>query len=205
MVTVIINLESQDYVSLEAFAQYGYHLHDLSMPSGGQTVAEALQEISDTLDTFQAGHFTSITSIGSGIQEAMHELSDGSMGQYNNGAPVPHSRARSGAAKIIIVLTDGKPNVDEYGTFVGNDDPAAISWVQESAEAAKDAGMTIYSIGVGADVNAELCMDIASAPENYFFADNSPDPDNGGRPLYVNQLEDIFQTLGGRRPVNLIK
>ena len=65
--------------------------------------------------------------------------------------------------------------------------------------------MTVYSIGVGGDVNEELCIDIASTAEHYYFADNAPDPDNNNEPYYVNQLKQIFQTLGGKRPVRLIQ
>lgn len=53
--------------------------------------------------------------------------------------------------------------------------------------------------------NRSLLIDIASEPENYYFADNAPDSANGGLPLYVNQLKQIFETLGGKRPVRLIQ
>ncbi|MBN2561493.1 MAG: VWA domain-containing protein [Phycisphaerae bacterium] len=191
MVDVIVGLETQDHLSLEAFAQYGYHLHDLVEPDSPELLADALQEIPDTLNGYQAGHYTSVTNIGAGFQEAIEELTS--------------ERVRTSAAKVIILLTDGKPNVNQWGNYVGNDNPQAISWAEDSAAEAKALGMTVYSIGVGADVNEELCLEIASSVDNYFFADNTPDPENGGRPMYVTDLEQIFQTLGGRRPVRLIQ
>ncbi len=196
MMDVIIDLDTQDHVSLEGFAQYGNHLHDLT---------DSLQEIPDTLNEYQAGHYTAYTSIGAGFQEAIHELSNGATGQYNDGGTYPHDRARSSAAKIIILLTDGKPNINEYSQYVGNNNENAIGWAEDGADEAKSLGMTVYTVGVGGDVNADLCEDIATSPEHYFFADNTPDPDNGGQPMYVTQLEEIFRTLGGKRPVRLIQ
>jgi hypothetical protein len=50
-----------------------------------------------------------------------------------------------------------------------------------------------------------MLIDMASQPENYYFADNAPDASNGGLPIYVNELKQIFETLGGKRPVRLIQ
>jgi hypothetical protein len=191
MVDELISLETQDYLSLETFAQYGYHAHDLTVPASPELLADAWQEIPDTLDTYQAGHYTSTTNIGAGLQEGIDELTS--------------VRARTATSKIIILLTDGKPNVNEYDAYVGNNHAEAIAWVEASADEAKELGMTIYTIGVGGDVNPELLADIATSVDHYFFADNSPDPDNDGQPMYVTQLQQIFQTLGGNRPVRLIQ
>jgi hypothetical protein len=191
MIEVIVNLETQDHASLEAFAQYGYHLHDLTVPDSPDEVADALREIADTLDDYQAGHFTSVTNIGAGFQKAVEELGS--------------ARARASAAKIVILLTDGKPNVNQSNTYVGDNDPAAISWAEAGSAQLVEMGATVYVIGVGGDVNSALCESLASTPENYFFADSTPDPDNGGQPVYVTRLQQIFETLGGKRPVRLIQ
>ncbi|MCG8404629.1 MAG: VWA domain-containing protein [Phycisphaerales bacterium] len=191
MITEIVSLQTRDFVSLETFGQYGSHEMNLTIPGPGQTLSEVLQEIPDTLYARQAGHETSLTNIGAGLNEAINELSS--------------DRARTAAAKVIILLTDGKPNVDESNVYVGNNHPGAITWVQDRADLAKAMGITIYSIGVGGDVNADLCTDIATTPGHYYFADNHPDPSNQGLPLYVNQLREIFQTLGGKRTVRLIQ
>ncbi len=205
MIDTVIALDTQDHVSLELFAQYGRHGWDLTVPDSPELLAAALQNIPDALGGYQAGHYTVYTNIGAGLQEAIHELSNGEYGAYNDGDPVPHDRARHLAAKVVIMLTDGKPNTDENNNYVGNNDPAAVLWAEDSADVAKSLGMTIYTIGVGGDVNEDLCVDIASMPENYFFADNTPDPENGGRPMYVTQLLEIFETLGTCRPVRLIQ
>ena len=191
MIDEIVSLDTDDHVSLEAFAQYGYHLHDLTVPASADELPAALQEIPDTLNGYQAGHFTSVTNIGAGFQEALDELSS--------------SRARTSAAKVVILLTDGKPNVNHQNYYVGNDAPSAISWAEDSAAELAEAGAVVYVIGVGGDVNADLCEGLATRPDNYFFADSTPDPDHNGQPMYVTELQRIFQTLGGKRPVRLIQ
>lgn len=191
MIDLIISLETQDHVSLETFAQYGYHAHDLTIPDSPDDLSALLLEIPETLNAHQAGHFTSVTNIGAGFQKAYEELTS--------------ERARTGAAKVVILLTDGKPNVNQYNQHVGDNNAQAIAWAEDRASMLRELGATVYTIGVGADVNAELCEELAGSAEHYFFADNSPDPDNGGQPMYVTQLQQIFQTLGGRRPVRLIR
>jgi len=191
MISLIVELETQDHVSLEAFAQYGTHLHNLTVPSSPSLLPLALQEIPDTLNCYQAGHFTAYTNIGAGFERAFAELTS--------------TRARTAAAKVVILLTDGKPNINSAGSYVGENAPEAVNWAAEQANALKNLGATVYVVGVGGDVNPELCASLASRPENYFFADSTPDPDNNNQPLYVTKLQEIFQTLGGKRPVRLIQ
>ncbi|HVP11291.1 MAG TPA: vWA domain-containing protein [Phycisphaerae bacterium] len=191
MIDVIIDLETQDHVSLEVFAQYGSHAHDLTVPPSPEQLAAELLEIPATLNGYQAGHITSVTNIGAGFEKARIELSS--------------ERARTSAAKVVMLLTDGKPNVNSSDVYVGDNNPQAISWAEDRAQSLTDMGATIYTIGVGGDVNADLCQDLAGDPDRYFFADNTPDPEHGGQPMYVTQLQQIFQTLGGKRPVRLIR
>lgn len=191
LVDTVVDLDTDDRMSLETFAQYGYHRVDLKSPAAGQTLAEVLQQIPNNLNGMQAGHFTSITNIGVGLHLGITELTS--------------NRARSSAAKVIVLMTDGKPNVNQQNQSVGNNAPSAISWCYDRANAAKAAGMTVYVVGVGGDVDSDLCSDLASTPDHYFFADSTPDPGNNFQPMYVNQLRAIFETLGGKRPVRLIQ
>ena len=190
MIDIIVSMETQDHVSLETFAQYGYHEVDLPDATTSSELYAALAEIPATLNQRQAGHYTSITNIGAGMQKGIQELTS--------------SRARSSAAKVIILLTDGKPNTNSSGGSVGNDAPEAVNWALDQADEAKESGITVYTIGVGGDVNADLCEQMASEPEFYFYADSSPDPQTGA-PMYVTQLQEIFNTLGTKRPVRLIQ
>lgn len=191
MIDEIVFLRTQDHVSLETFGQFGIHRENLTTPHNGLSIAEALQTIPDSMFTFQAGHDTVYTNIGAGVHAGIEELTS--------------NRARPSASKVIIMLTDGTPNVNAHNATIGNNHPEAIEWAMDRANAAKELGMTVYSVGVGADVNEALCIDMASSPDHYFFADNAPDPDNNGAPRYVNALREIFKTLGGRRPVRLIQ
>jgi hypothetical protein len=191
LIDTIIDLDTQDHLSLEIFAQYGSHAHDLTIPPSPEELAAVLQEIPTTLNGYQAGHFTSVTNIGAGFHKALEELTS--------------ERARTSAAKVVILLTDGKPNVNQYDVYVGDNDPEAIGWAEDSAAELTEMGATIYTIGVGGDVNARLCEELAGDPDRYFFADNTPDPEHDGQPMYVTQLQQIFQTLGGKRPVRLIR
>ena len=190
MIDIIVSMETQDHVSLETFAQYGYHEVNLQTATSESELYAALAEIPATLNQRQAGHYTSITNIGAGVQKGIDELTS--------------SRGRTSAAKVLIVLTDGKPNTNSSGAHVGNDAPEAVNWALDQADEAKDMGITVYTIGVGGDVNASLCEDMASEPEFYFYADSNPDPVTG-QPMYVSQLQDIFETLGTKRPVRLIQ
>ncbi len=174
MVDLINSLESDDLCSLEVFATTGRHERDLSAPA----------DIPNILNQRQAGHYDSTTNIGAGLERARVELTS--------------SRARDFATKVIMLLTDGKPNVGGSGL-------SPEAYVVDRANACRALGMTIYSVGVGHDVDTDLMAQIAELGNGeYFQADSTPDPVTG-EPMYVTQLEEIFRTLGGKRPVRLIR
>jgi uncharacterized protein YegL len=64
---------------------------------------------------------------------------------------------------VIILLTDAAP------TGVTPDE------VRVAAARAKAAGMLIYTIGLGQDVDHALLADVSSKPEWYFFAPDTGD------------------------------
>jgi Flp pilus assembly protein TadG len=183
LIDTIVELDTQDHCSLEIFATTGQHEIDLTTPDSGESLADALQEIPDTLYLRQAGHYDSTTCIGCGLDEGLSELSS--------------VRARAAAAKVMILMTDGKPNIAPGGA-------SPDQYCIDQANAAKELGVTLYTVGVGADVAQELLQEVADIGNGeYFFADSAPDPSTG-LPLYVTQLQEIFETLGGKRPVRLI-
>jgi hypothetical protein len=176
MTDVIVGLESLDHVSLEVFATTANHELDLS---------DDLQSLPDHLNEMQAGHYDTTTNLGGGIGQAINELTG--------------ERARSGAAKVIVVMSDGKPNIDRYGNYVGDGDPEVREYCLEQAQVAVDGTMRIYSISVGYDVDQELMAEIAALGRGeHFHAEGTPEE-------YADQLEAIFETLGGKRPVALIE
>ncbi len=191
LVDELVALDSNDHLSLETFAQYGQHRMDLTVPEPGEDLAVLLQGIADNARTYQASHDTAYTNIGAGMHKAIQELES--------------ERGRGAANKVIILLTDGKPNVSSSNGYVGNNHSSAISWCMDRSDYAKEHGMTVFTIGVGGDVDHDLLTDMASGESFYYFADNAPDPDNDGLPLYVNQLKEIFKQIGGRRPIRLIQ
>lgn len=176
MTDVIVGMESIDHMSLEIFATSNNHEVDLT---------DKLQDVPDRLYGMQAGHYDTSTNIGGGLSEAIQELQS--------------PRARRAAAKVIVLMSDGKPNVDENGRYVGDSAPAARDWAVSQAELARDRGMKVYTIGVGSDADDVLMTEIASlAHGQYFKAEGTPDE-------YADQLQMIFRTLGGQRPVALIE
>ncbi|XP_053469192.1 cartilage matrix protein [Ictalurus furcatus] len=95
-----------------------------------------------------------------GIKEAVkkiHYMERGTMtGQAINymvdkSFSIAHG-ARPGAAKVGIVLTDGRSQ----------------DYIGDAARKAKESGFKMYAIGVGSAVEDELKL-IASDPENYFY------------------------------------
>ncbi len=191
MMDELIFLETQDRVSLETYGQTSHHRLNLRGPGPGEDMADVFQAVATKVKEYQAGHDTPYTNIGAGINEGIKELSS--------------NRARSAASKFLILMTDGKPNVDKNGSVTGNNSAGALNWVYDRANFAKSKNMTIYTVGVGGDVDDELLSNCATTPQHYYYADNAPDPENGNLPLYVNQLKEIFKELGGKRPVRLIQ
>lgn len=89
----------------------------------------------------------------------------------------------------------GVANVDEYGNV-------GTSWGGESyarAQAAANLGFRIFAVSVGSGANLDFMDEIAQmASGEHFHAEGSIEE-------YSEQLTAIFQQLGGRRPVELIR
>ena len=184
MVDKLVELDTQDQLSLEVFATTGRHEVDLIGPSDEISALDAFQSVADTLRARQAGHYDSTTCIGCGVDEAIAELTS--------------LRARPMSAKVIVLLTDGKPNIAPDG---GDPDQYCLDAAAEAAEM----GATLYTIGVGADAEMDLLEQMAEIGRGEsFFADSTPD-EVTGQPKYVEQLTTIFNNLGTRRPPRLIQ
>jgi hypothetical protein len=92
------------------------------------------------------------TNITGGLTDAYDELKS--------------ERGRSDARKAIILLTDGIPTMP---TKVGDSKYPATS-AQELASEIKSAGVTIYTIGLGKDVDSAFLKSISLDDDHYFFA-----------------------------------
>jgi len=176
MVNVIAALESLDHLSLEIFATTARHQIDLT---------DDLQSVADTLYQRQSGHWDRSTNMGGGLQKAIEELKS--------------PRARSASAKVIVLMSDGVPNVDAAGNYLWDGAEAAVNYAYEMAEEAANEGFRIYCVSVGYSADREVMQTIAAKGHGQeFYAAGSPEE-------YTEQLQDIFRTLGGKRPVALIE
>lgn len=176
MTDVIVSLQSLDQMSLESFATTARHEINLS---------NALQTVPDRLYQRQAGHFNSTTNIGGGIAQGLAELNS--------------SRARGSSAKVIVLMSDGKPNIDENGNYVGDGAAAAHDYAVAQAQIAADQSVRVYTVSVGYDADRPLMQEIAAiAHGQEFYASGTVEE-------YTAELEAIFKTLGGKRPVALIE
>jgi Mg-chelatase subunit ChlD len=84
------------------------------------------------------------------------------------------TQGRPGVLPVIILLTDGTPNLPQ-----NEPELAAL----RSANAAKLAGVELYAVGLGRDVSESLLKQIASTPAHYYF---SPD---------IADLDQIYQSI----------
>lgn len=191
-IDVIVDLKSNDKVSLETYDKYGRHqvpltLNDHGMPNALQAIPDALTGVASGINArhgIQAGHYDVWTNIGEGFIRAVEELTN-------------EDRIRPSAMKVIMILTDGIANVDQdYNINEYN----GRQWAEANARVAADLGMRIYSITVGANADQSFMASIAEdiGHGEHFHAEGSIEQ-------YTEQLRTIFGTLGGRRPVRLIE
>ena len=139
-------------------------------------------QVPDLLYQRQSGHYDRNTNIGGGMSRAVAELSS--------------ERARGAAAKIIVLMSDGSANIDENGNYSLS---GAREYALEMAQEAADEGFRIYCVSVGYGSDRDLMEQIASIGHGEeFFAAGDPE-------TYTAQLEEIFRSLGGKRPVVLIE
>ncbi|MEZ4501124.1 MAG: vWA domain-containing protein [Dehalococcoidia bacterium] len=120
------------------------------------------------------------TCIGCGIREARLHLE-------NDGRPE--------TLKVIVLLSDGVANITSTGSNCGNNGCAqAANFGRNQAQLAADAGMRIYTIGLGDSVDGTLLGDIASI--------------GGGAYVYAPsaaELADTFETIADLVRVQILE
>ncbi len=87
------------------------------------------------------------TNIGDAIAQARTEFSS--------------SRHSADARKVLVVLTDGKANAPGK---------TGEAYALEQAMAARDAGITIFTVGLGAEVNGTFLTSIAADEQHRYLA-----------------------------------
>jgi Flp pilus assembly protein TadG len=189
MTDVIDDLGGLDRIALEIYDASGRHEVDLT---------DNLWDPSNLLYQRQTGHYDVYTNIGGGLYEALCELT---------WSP----QARNASAKVVVLMSDGCPNRWDNRTALAKideldppgDSPeywdSAYSYALAMARVAAKNRMRVYTVSVGYGADQNLMAQIAAAARGeHFFAQGNPQD-------YTAQLRDIFEKLGGKRPVSLIE
>jgi Flp pilus assembly protein TadG len=116
------------------------------------------------------------TNIGGAIARARQELTG--------------ANARPGAEKIIVLLSDGRANVNSSGSvcFFGSCSSAA-TYARNEATTAANLGIDIYTLGLGDDIDPDLMQDIADIGHGqYVYA-----PDGGAIAATFEQVANMVR------------
>lgn len=129
----------------------------------------------------QAGHYHEYTNIAGGLQAARDEMA---------------ARGRSGAAHVIVLLSDGNANWyrNKYDL-----DGARNAALDQAKQAAKE-GTPIITISLGSDADLDLMQQIATISAGVHFI--VP----GGKNVndYRDQLYAVFAQIAAYRPLRLV-
>jgi len=128
-------------------------------------------EPSNPPDSPIAEDFTSVKS-------AINKIDIGKVGtQYTNisnallaALDLLASREKNNASKVIILLTDGVATSEKTSNSVKAEAEALTE-----ANKAKEAGINIFTIGLGKDIHVDFLKTIASSSANYYFAPKAED------------------------------
>ncbi len=176
-----------DQFGLVAFGQIGYGPGE--KPDHLSWVTSEAAAITGKLDQMQAAMWSGNSNTAQGIDQAAGTgaVATGALGDLAPGR-------RSGAARVIILVTDGTPNIPRNGTINSAQDPAQAT--ADAIQAATDAaalGIQLHVIGVGMRASQpdaqQFFASIAQAGGGSFFI-ASGDP-----ATYHTQLLDLIQRL----------
>jgi len=105
---------------------------------------------------------TGSTNTGDAILRATEELTS--------------DRHNTAARKVLVLLTDGLATAP---------DEAPEQYAHDAATAAKAAGVIVYTIGLGEQVNMDFVRQLATSPDNAYQA------------ISRSQVDDIYSTITG--------
>lgn len=178
----LVELDGDDILGLVGYDKYGrspaQHPEELSWLTANYI------DVVAKMDNLQAGHWERWTNIAQGIDRGVDILFDEDHG------------ARSSAAKVMILLTDGDPNRRRYGA--ANDPSGARQDTLDAAQDARDEGVQIYAVSVGQGANTNLMNQVAEI--------------GGGKHWYAGEeaitystlLSEILREVGSERTTILI-
>jgi len=167
----IQEVETNDRVGLSVYT----YSDDTALLESGLT--QDMQLVEDISRRRQAGHYDTMTNIGAGLQKARLELDE---------------NARTGALKMIVLMTDGMANLPR-----GN----AEEFLLEEAGLCADAGYPVLTVSLGAGADTDLMQQVADMTGGLHF--NIP----GGQSVdeYEEDLKEVFKKLAAHRPLKLVK
>jgi Mg-chelatase subunit ChlD len=125
------------------------------------------------------------------LRESLNQIVTGQSTRIDLGIQLAHEelmseRGRPTARRVMIVLTDGRPN------------PVGPEEVVRRAEASKQAGVVLFTIGLGADVDSGLLTAAASEESLFYPAPSADDLEK----IYLSLLAQVPcdpSTYWGRR------
>jgi hypothetical protein len=173
LLSFLQEVASEDRLGL---AVYTSSSSDALLESGLTTDMPSIEDISRRR---QAGHYDHYTNIGAGIRVGREEL-------VANG--------RTGAVKILVLMTDGIANRP-------SNESTARNYALQQAEltAAADIPIVTISVGLGADI--DLMDEIAETTGGVHF--NVPGDQTVAE--VQEDLEEVFRTVAASRPLKLVQ
>lgn len=139
-------LSAQDYAGVVSYANEASSPIDSFLSSNIDAVKKAISSISIGTNGLQQ------TNIADGLAQALSELSS--------------ERHRNIARKVAVLLTDGMPT----RPLKSGDPTYPETSAFQVAQDVKKAGVQLYTIGLGKEINAEYLASLASGPDYYFNA-----------------------------------
>jgi Mg-chelatase subunit ChlD len=136
-----------------------------------------LAQIDDISRHRQAGHYTSGTNIGAGLQRGRIEL---------------EQNARPASLKMVILMTDGQANEPEG---------RANEFLLEEAQLCANNGYPVFTISLGTDADPVVMQRIADMTGGVHFNI----PAGGGVAEYQEQLQQVFRKIAEKRPLRLVR
>ncbi len=166
------SVQAEDKVGLSG---YNNSAQDALLELG---LSDNLNQIRETTEHRQAGHYDYYTNIGAGMRIAREELI---------------ANARPKALRLMIVITDGIANRSSTGAS-----PAQSAL--DEAYMAAEYKIKIMTVSLGANADADLMQEIADITGGEHF--NVP----GGQSVsdYTTELENHFGIIAADRPLKLI-
>ncbi len=144
-ISFVNQVKPEDQIGVVSFATEASNPPDSLLSSEFDEVKSALQKIS--ILTLGSQN----TNIGDGLKQAIDELAS--------------RRHKTRAKKVAVLLTDGEANVPTDD----RDDAFPTTYALDIASKAKQSGVEMYTIGLGANVNESFLKNVATEP-GYFFS-----------------------------------